>query len=553
MRGLMAATVLLGLLAGSAAQAKDVAVVAAPPAPKLVVAISIDQFSANLFEAWRPRFTAGLKRLSSGIVYPSGYQSHAATETCPGHSTLLTGRHPNKTGIVANTTRDEATGKAIYCLADSDVVLAHDKTAPGVSPKRLMVDTLGEWMKATSPESRVVAVSGKDRGAINMAGHNPDGVFWLFPGYGFTTYMRPGADPVQALAPVAALNKALAPTWTNPPRWTYAHADCRAADATYDLGGKSFVSHLPPDSYATKPADYARNVMASPVDDEMTAKGAQQLIAHYRLGRGPATDLLAISFSGTDYVGHAYGTRGPEMCEQMHRLDQAIGTVLTTLDKLKIPYVVALSADHGGSDLVEHLALQGYDARRIDGDAIVKRVNAAVRAKTGLAFDPLAGGIDEMALVAAVTPTDRPRVLAAAKTALAGEPDVVAAFTLDEILATPIPHGKPADEMSLAERFAESAYRGRSGDLLVALRPYSAGPAKPGSYVAGHGSVWNYDRRVPMLFWWNGAPAQTRFLPVETVDIAPSLAALLRIAPPADVDGRCLPLAANAPGACPTR
>ena len=551
MRGWIALAALWSIAAPVAAQP-----VARPAlAPKLVVAISIDQFSANLFEAWRPRFTAGMARLAGGIAYPSGYQSHAATETCPGHSVLLTGRHPNKTGIVANTIRDPATGKDVYCLADPDVVLAHDPAAAAVGPKRLMVDTLGEWLKAATPASRVVAISGKDRGAINMAGHHPDGVFWMIPGYGFTTYMQPGGDARAALAPVAAVNRAIAPMWTHRPTWTYAHADCRAAEGRFDLAGEPFESRLPSQGYGTsdKSADIARNVQYSPLYDELTLKGAQALIAGYKLGRGPATDLLAISFSGTDYVGHAYGTRGPEMCEQLHRLDTAIGTLLAGLDKLGIPYLVMLSADHGGSDLVERLAQQGYDARRIDSVAALKRVNAAVMAETGLAAPPLVGGLDEMWLVPTVAPADRPRVLVAAKRALAAEPDVAAAFTLDEVLATPIPHGKAPDELSLIERVAESAYRGRSADLLIAARPYSAPTARIGSYVAGHGSVWNYDRRVPMLFWWKGAPAQTRFLPVETVDIAPTLAAVLGLAPPADVDGRCLPLADFGKGGCPAR
>ena len=518
------------------------------PAPKLIVAISVDQFSASLFEEWRPRFTAGLKRLAGGIVYSSGYQTHAATETCPGHSTLLTGRHPNKTGIVGNTMRDEATGQPVYCLDDPTVVLAHDSSAKAVGPRRLMVDTLGEWLKASSPASRVVAVSGKDRGAITMAGHRPDGVFWLFPGYGFTTYTAPGADPGKALAPVAGLNAKLAATWRQPPSYSYAHADCRAAEGSWTVDGQAFASRLPPEPFGTKPADIARNVMASPVNDAMTLAAAQQVIEHYQLGRRSATDLLAISFSGTDYVGHAYGSRGPEMCEQLHRLDEAIGTLLTGLDRLNVPYLVVLSADHGGSDMVERLAAQGYPAGRIDGDTILARVNAAVMAETGLTAPPLTGSIDEPALVPGVAPGDRGRVLAAAKRALEKEADVVAAFTLDEALATRVPPGKAPDELTLQERFAESAYRGRSGDLLVALRPYTAPRANPG-YRAGHGSPWDYDRRVPILFWWNGAPAQTRFLPVETVDIAPTLAAVLGLTPPADVDGRCLPL----PGAraCP--
>ena len=117
---------------------------------------------------------------------------------------------------------------------------------------------------------------------------------------------------------------------TKPP-WTYAHADCRAADASFALpGGARFESRLPPQNFgmSDKPADIARNVMASPIPDDLTLKAAQHLIDAYRLGRGPATDLLAVSFSATDYVGHAYGTRGPEMCEQMHRLDESIGALL---------------------------------------------------------------------------------------------------------------------------------------------------------------------------------------------------------------------------------
>ena len=541
MRRMIVIASLLGCLAMSPARAQEAA-------PKLIVAISVDQFSANLFEEWRPRFTGGLKRLSGGIVYPSGYQSHAATETCPGHSTLLTGRHPNKTGIVGNTMRDEETGKPVYCLDDPGVVLAHDPAARAVGPKRLMVDTLGEWLKASSPASRVVAVSGKDRGAINLAGHRPDGVFWMFPGYGFTTYIAPGGDPAQALGPVAALNASLAATWRKPPPWTYAHPDCRAAEADWTVGDQPFASRVPPAGYAAQPAAFAQSVMASPLNDEMTLAGARRLIEHYKLGRSTGTDLLAVSFSGTDTVGHAFGTRGPEMCEQLHRLDKAIGALLADLDRLGIAYLVVLSADHGGSDLVERLAVQGYPADRFKGDGGFKQMNDAVMAETGTTTAPFTGSIDEPALAPTVLAADRPRMLAAAKRALARNNNVVAAFTLDEILATPTARGKAPDELTLQERFARSAFRGRSGDLLVALRPYTAPPANPG-YRAGHGSPWNYDRRVPVLFWWKQAPAQTRFLPVETVDIAPTLAATLGVTPPADVDGRCLPLPGLRP--CP--
>jgi predicted AlkP superfamily pyrophosphatase or phosphodiesterase len=532
------ATIIVAPLAlAGTAQAQD-------KAPKLIVAISIDQFSANLFEEWRPRFKAGLKRLASGIVYPSGYQSHAATETCPGHSTLLTGRHPNKTGIVGNTMRDEQTGKAVYCLNDPDVVLAHDRTASPVGPKRLMVDTLGDWLKAASPASRVVAISGKDRGAINMAGHHPDAVFWMIPGYGFTTYTDPAADTAKALEPVNDLNRDLSVNWQRPPAWNYTDTRCRAAEATWTVSGAAFASRVPPSDYAANPAEYSRSTMASPANDEMTLAGARHLIRHFKLGQGSAADLLAISFSGTDLIGHAYGSRGPEMCEQLNRLDRAIGVLLTDLDELKVPYLVVLSADHGGSTLVEQLAEQGYPAARIDDAAILRRLNERVKAVAGLETAPFTGRLEDLTLGSSVSPADRARVLAAAKVALGSEPDVAAAYTLDEVLATKVPADMAPDELSVEERFALSAYRGRSADLLVALRPYSSTPGTVGRYVAGHGSPWNYDRRVPIMFWWPGAAAQTRFLPVRTVDIAPTLATALHLTPPADIDGRCLALGA---------
>lgn len=149
-------------------------------APKLLVAISIDQFSADLFQEYRNRFTGGFARLLDGGVFPSGYQSHAATETCPGHSTLLTGMRPEHTGIIANNWIDfksPEANKKIYCV--------EDETKPGstashydVSDAHLLVPTLGERMKAVNPASRVVSVSGKDRAAVMMGGHKVDQLWW---------------------------------------------------------------------------------------------------------------------------------------------------------------------------------------------------------------------------------------------------------------------------------------------------------------------------------------------------------------------------------------
>jgi predicted AlkP superfamily pyrophosphatase or phosphodiesterase len=151
------------ILAAAAALLAVPAAAQQPPPPRLLVVISVDQFSADLFDEYRPQFTAGLARLSEGTVFDKAYQSHAATETCPGHSTILTGDHPSRTGIVANTWIDqsiERTDKKVYCVED-ETQPGTSSTAYKVSPKHLLVPTLGDLMKAKWPGSRTVAVAGK--------------------------------------------------------------------------------------------------------------------------------------------------------------------------------------------------------------------------------------------------------------------------------------------------------------------------------------------------------------------------------------------------------
>jgi predicted AlkP superfamily pyrophosphatase or phosphodiesterase len=546
-----AASVLVMGLAFAAAAAR-----AAPAggAPKLIVAISVDQYSANLFDEWRTRYTGGFARLERGVDYNAGFQTHAGTETCPGHSTLLTGKHPHKTGIVANTYRDPETGRPIYCLNDPSVVIASDPKMSPVGPGRLMATTLGDWMKAADPKSRVVAVSWKDRAAINMGGHHTDATFWMNAGVGLTTYMEPGGDAAKALAPVADFNKRVAKVWTTRPQWTYAHSDCRAAAADWTVAGHPFHSKVPPDDWGVSddPKVIAANVATSPINDDLTGQAALELIDKFHLGHGPSTDLLAVSFSANDYVGHRYGTRGPEMCEQQHRLDETLGKLFAKLDSLKVPYLVVLAADHGGSDFTERLASEGYPtAKRVDAAAVMARVNKALVSELHLAAAPLRGNLEEIDLVG-VAQIDRPRVLEAAIRSLRAQPEVAAAFTLDELLATPIRQGANPEEVSLKERFAMSAYGGRSPDIVTALPPFQTiYQAKLGDNIAGHGAPWNYDRRVPILFWWPGAKAEWRFLPVETVDIAPTLAAAVGLTPPSDLDGRCLELPEGSGVRCP--
>ncbi|HYE46431.1 MAG TPA: alkaline phosphatase family protein [Caulobacter sp.] len=543
----------ISALAALAAIAVGEGALAAPKTPpKLVVVISVDQFSANLFNQFRPRFTGGLKTLSDqGLVYSNGWQSHMGTETCPGHSTILTGKHPYKTGIPANDWVDPVTGETVYCLANKNNRPA-DPIGGGngpVGPDNLKASTLGDWLKATSPESRVFGIAGKDRGAIAMVGHSGDGVFWWREGFGFTTYLEPDQKAEDRLAPVLGINAELKARFAaKPPAWTYTTAACRALEGRYQVGGETWRAGLPPVRFAFD---------NSPFLDEVTIEGAQRLIKDQKLGGRGVTDLLAISLSATDRIGHGYGTQGPEMCDHLARLDRALASLLATLEDVPGGVVVILTADHGGSDVPERLAANGYpDVRRADF-GIIDRLNANLKAQFKLADDPIR--YDGSGLY--IVDKDRKRlpqplrgkIARAAIRQLGQEPDVAAAFALDDLLNTPPPPADtPPELLTLRERARLSAVAGRSPDVAVILKP-GVFPlrARIGGAMSTHGSPWDYDRRVPIIVWWPGASGQERFLSIDTTDIAPTLAHLIGVEPPADIDGRCQDLGGFAVAACP--
>ena len=520
------------------------------------MAISVDQFSAQLFERYRTGYSGGLKRLSGGIAFANGYQSHAATETCPGHSTILTGRHPAATGIAANSWFDVATGSSIYCVAVRGTA---DPDARG--PQNLLVPAFGEWLKAQASGARVIAVSGKDRAAIMMAGHKPDAVYWWKDGKGFGTSSHAGPADARVTAPAAAFDAALFKRWRSapPPLWpSHPSATCAALVEPHKFGDLTVSGRVPPDggdAVETGPdfiarSDFADALHASPLFDHEVLDFAARLVDQRRLGRGRSTDLLAISLSATDYIGHRYGNGGAEMCAQMAALDADLGAFFTKLDADGVRYAVVLTADHGAADAAERAAEHGVEAVRIDGGALVGKLNARLKQALGLAYEPIVGD-DPQQLVINIAPGDpalRAKIESEAIAWLRQQPQVAQVFTAAEIVAAVPKPRTPPDMLSLPERFHESYYPGRSGDIIVAFAENATigHPRVAGDVVAGHGSVWDYDRRVPILFWWPGAPAANRPEPIETVDIAPTLSAMAGVRPP-KMDGRCLAAVARCP------
>jgi predicted AlkP superfamily pyrophosphatase or phosphodiesterase len=521
---------------------------AAPPAPrqtpKLVVVISVDQFSADLFAEYRARYSQGFARLLSGAVFPAGYQSHAATETCPGHSTILSGDHPSRTGIIANDWTDFSVTRA-----DKTVYCAEDESVPGsnsdnytVSDKHLKVPTLGEWMKLADPQSRVVAVSGKDRSAVMMAGHKTDEIWW-WSGKSFVSYAG-RAEP----AMVTRMNASTAARIAEAQEPMTLPAFCQARSRAIPLTGGRTVG----DGRFARPAGDTRQFRASPeFDDAILALGAG-IATDMKLGQGAHTDLLILGASATDYVGHAYGTEGSEMCLQMYALDQTLGRLFAVLDRTGVDYAVVLTADHGGNDLPERERDHAMPmAARVDPALVPSTMGKAIAAQLGLAGTVLSGtAAGDIYIDPKLTKAQHDAVLAEAVKRYSAHPQVQGAFTRAQIQATPIVH-TPPETWTLLERARASFDPQRSGDLVVALKPRIT-PILEGSpgNVATHGSFWDYDRRVPILFWQKGMTGFEQPLSIETIDIAPTLAALIHVPVPVEIDGRCLDLDAGAGDSC---
>jgi len=527
--------------------------------PKLLVAIAVDQYSADLFAQYRQHYTGGLARLLTGAVFPSAYQSHAATETCPGHSTILTGVHPARSGIIANNWYDFSIARAdkrVYCAEEeSDPNSA--ASSPVVSAHHLRVPTLGERMKAAFPGSRNVAISAKDRAVMMMGGHDIDEAYW-WQARGFSTLNgRTLADAALAenTSILAELHKGApglaVPAWCRPlARAVAAHPVASEFGETpppLEVGIGNFpLTAEDPDSYRV-----------SPRVDAATLDLAARLVGDMKLGKGSAPDMLSVSLSATDYIGHAYGTEGEEMCVQMHELDTSLGAFFARLDALGLDYAVVLTADHGGLDLPERLDEQAAPAAaRAAKTLTAPALSDAIIRKLGLPAGTEKLVYGESAFGDYYVPHDLPadtraHVIDTLVSLLKSSPQVEAVFTHAEIAASPMPTSGP-QEWSLLQRARASFDADRSGDVFSVLkRTVVPIPEARIGYTATHGSPWDYDRRVPLLFWRKGLTGFEQPQPVDTVDIAPTLAALIGLAVPAgDFDGRCLDIDGGPGNSC---
>ncbi len=513
---------------------------------RLILVLVVDQLPRDRVDADLP---GGLGRLArEGRVYTEATLDHAMTETCPGHATILTGRHPGRTGIPGNRFLDLDEGKAVYCVADSVATARVLGGEEGRSPKNLRTSTLGDWMKSADPASRVFSVSGKDRAAIALAGHSPDVAYWFHPAgeIGFTTS---GYYLDRLPQWVRAFNGRTPPEdgflAGVPPNWNHLADEGGPPQRPDDFSGESerFGRSSGHPLRDEDLEEFAARLVASPFLDQASLEFATALVREERLGRGSSPDLLAVSFSAMDYVGHLYGPYSHESRDALRRLDLAIGSFLDFLERELGPgaVLVVLTSDHGVLPLPEWLEQTGGNRCPVKGGRIgLRRLGLRLMAKLHWEFSPLfsfprpwvifAGfqlGVDRsLARRHGVAVED---VIAATRRILEAEPAIAKVWTPEEI-------ARGEDEF--ARLYRNSFDPERSGDLVVQIEPTCL--ISPFDEGTTHGTPYLYDRAIPLIFWGAGIEGGRVPGPAKTVDIAPTLARRLGVAPPSALDGQPL-------------
>jgi predicted AlkP superfamily pyrophosphatase or phosphodiesterase len=513
--------------------------------PKLVVVLVVDQMRADYLNRFGGYFTGGLARLlDSGAVFTDAHQDHATTVTAVGHATIATGVFPSSHGIVDNDFFDRTENREVYSASDSSAPLLGVPTAPGRSPQRLMRDALGDWLKRASPESKVFSVAIKDRSAIMMAGHQADGAYWYHaPRKGLVTstyYQQAYPAWVDSFNNLGLIESYFQLGWSKlMPEEVYLAS--REDSFPAERGIQQFTfpyvfAELFADSTGLPSPDYYDGILYSPFGDAFVFEFAKAIVVNEQLGEDDTPDILFIGASSADYIGHRWGPLSHEVQDYYLRLDQYLDSLFSFLDSRigRGNYVFALSADHGASHTPEELARRGFDARRIAvserREVLIRAVEGATRG-FGIDITPNITYMDGLFVSfpdsVTVPLTDVHEAIADSLRTL----DIVAdAYTFGELSWDATQHRPYFDA------FQRSFYPTRVADVLIRFKEHYV----TGSSTANHGSTYRYDTHVPIILAGrNVAPGRYNDR-VRTVDIAPTLALLLGLETPSDLDGRAL-------------
>jgi len=535
----------------------------ASPSPNLVVVISVDQMRADYLDRFAPYFgEGGFNRLTrQGLKFTDNHYRHAVTKTGPGHAVMLTGVHADRHGIIGNEWRLRAWPalEQVNCVEDREAPLVGAapravrspggvlEAKAGRSPRHLQASTVGDQLKLRhGAAAKVFGVADKDRAAILMTGKLADGAYWTEEGRVVTStfYRRELPDYLVAFNAERHAEQVFGREWTRLLDAKVYDALQGSDDAAGEESGVGLTRTFPKRIDGGRPAiskDFYEAFDYSPWNNELVAMLVRELIVREQLGQADgAPDLLAIGFSQTDKIGHAYGPDSHEVMDSFVRLDRVLADLLLFLDEKIGPqgYTVVLTADHGVAPLPERIqaAARGLAAGRVKMAELDELGIAALNAQFGAlvggerwaARDGLGYHLNPAALTQKnLTPGV---VEEALRTALLTHPAVAAAYTCTR-LTDPAPLDRIGESMRL------SYYPSRSPDVMLVLKPYHIDRSNTG---ATHGTPYQYDTHVPQLWYGVGVPPGARTERVGVDDIAPTLARLLGIPAPPLAEGRAL-------------
>jgi predicted AlkP superfamily pyrophosphatase or phosphodiesterase len=541
----------LGLFALLAVQIKASAADAAvaPPAsarPRLVVLLVVDGLPQRQLLAYRDQLAPdGFARfLGRGAWFANAHHGHAFTVTAAGHAALLTGAYPERTGIIGNDWRDPATGAAVYCTADAAATYIGHKTNPldGTSPKNLKAETLGDVLQRADGRSKVIAISGKDRGAILPAGQTGTAYMYMSASGQFassTYYMQQHPAWVNAFNAQKPADRYFRAEWKALlPEAAYARSLPDQQLWFGPAGGGLPTVFGSPDDDEPGPRFYA-SLLRSPFVDALSLDFARVAITGEQLGQDDSPDILVVSLSGHDYVNHAYSAESRLSHDHFLQLDRQLQSFFSDLDVRigKANYLTVLTADHGFMPNPERSAQLGLEAGRVNGAQVAARLNAGLEARFGggrwvLGYSGSSVLFDKN--LAVKQRVDLAALADVTRRLLLAEPGFAAAYTRADFET-----GRFAAEPLFAA-MRRAWHPQISGEVQYSLKP----GWMFGSAPATHGSPHPYDTQVPILMY---GPAWVKPGPIDAavavVDIAPTLARLLGVAAPAASQGTVLPLA----------
>ena len=525
---------------------------------RLVLQITIDGLRADLLARYSDRFGDGgfLFLKENGTVFANAHYQHANTETIVGHATLATGAQPSVHGMTGNVWFDAEDGELSYNIEDKeypllpvrDEAMQGDQVDPaqqlarteGRSPRALLAETFSDKLKAqTGGRAKIFSVSGKDRGAVALGG-KAGKAFWMSTDSGdFVTSSYYYEEYPAWAADWNAARKAdeyAGSEWqllNEEATYLLAHQDDRPYEVDLRGYGRTFPHRF---GELGNKLLYSQ-LLVSPRGDQMLSDFAKKLMSNESLGSDNVADYLSVSFSGVDAVNHFFGPSSLENEDMVLQLDRTLADLLAFVEnEVGLAHtLVVLSADHGMAELPEYKAELGFDAGRLTSDIVLAAAKQFAEQEYGLPnlvkfyYRPFIYLDDAVLESAALNKTAVANAMAGA---LTREQGIYLAITPGGV--------EEAPDSKLLGQIRNNIHPVRSGDIYVVQDPYWFNFDK-GPVAAMHGSPWNYDTHVPMIFVGGRIPSQLVYRPVQPADLAPTLSALLGMSPPASAGGTVLP------------